>query len=229
MANVAVANSDAAISGKNIDFLESDQTITGLKTFSRGAAAPFAVAAGSTNVANLDADKLDGLESTVFARWDGLGSSLGQIKFPAVQSASTDANILDDYEEGTFTPVIGGAGGTSGQTYSTQAGNYLKIGRKVFVQAYTVFTAKGTITGGVQLQGLPFTSYNSGTALSVLTMQWFSAATNWVNMSAEIIPNSLTAGIWGATAAAAGLTQLATADIANNTQLLISGVYMANA
>lgn len=42
------------------------ETITGLYTFNRGANAPFAVAAGSLVVANLDADKLDGFEAAYF-------------------------------------------------------------------------------------------------------------------------------------------------------------------
>jgi hypothetical protein len=41
-------------------------TITGLWTFSRGAAVPFAVAAGALKVTNLDADLVDGLNSTAF-------------------------------------------------------------------------------------------------------------------------------------------------------------------
>lgn len=43
-------------------------SVTGLVTFSRNPSAPFAVAAGSANVPNLDADKLDGLDSLAFAQ-----------------------------------------------------------------------------------------------------------------------------------------------------------------
>lgn len=66
MSTVAVLNTDVSLSGKTLDLLESDQTITGQKTFSRNPSAPFVVAAGSAVVANLDADKLDGLDSTAF-------------------------------------------------------------------------------------------------------------------------------------------------------------------
>lgn len=41
----------------------SSETISGLWTFDRGANVPFAVASGSLNVPNLDADLLDGLEA----------------------------------------------------------------------------------------------------------------------------------------------------------------------
>jgi hypothetical protein len=85
------------------------------------------------------------------------------IKFPATQVASSDDNTLDDYEVGTFTPVLGGAGGTSGQSYGLQAANYVKIGDRVFIDANTSLSTKGTITGNVQVSGLPFTS-KSGSA-----------------------------------------------------------------
>jgi hypothetical protein len=85
------------------------------------------------------------------------------IKFPATQVASSDDNTLDDYEVGTFTPVLGGSGGTSGQSYGLQGGNYVKIGDRVFIDANTSLSTKGTITGNVQVSGLPFTS-KSGSA-----------------------------------------------------------------
>ena len=65
-----------------------------------------------------------------------LGST-GQIQFPATQNASTNANTLDDYEEGTFTggsysDIIGNAGATGTWT----AGWYVKVGKKVTIGGY---------------------------------------------------------------------------------------------
>lgn len=80
MANVSVANSDAGLASKTLDLLESDQTITGLKTFSRGAASPFSVASGALVVANLDADKLDGVEAAAFLLKAG-GTMVGNLLF----------------------------------------------------------------------------------------------------------------------------------------------------
>ena len=57
----------------------------------------------------------------------------GQIQFPATQSPSADANTLDDYEEGTWTPTITFATpGNLSVAYTTQSGSYTKIGRMVF-------------------------------------------------------------------------------------------------
>lgn len=83
----------------------------------------------------------------------------GQIKFPATQNPSTDANTLDDYEEGTWTPTLTFGGGSTGITYSaTRSGRYTKIGRLVNVQAEVVLTNKGSSTGLAALTGLPFAS-----------------------------------------------------------------------
>lgn len=79
------------------------------------------------------------------------------ITFPATQVAATDANTLDDYEEGTWTPAITFGGGSTGITYSTQLGFYTKIGNIVTVQFRVNLSSKGSSTGSVVLGGLPFT------------------------------------------------------------------------
>ena len=68
------------------------------------------------------------------------------------------ANQLDDYEEGTWTPVVGYQTGTSGVTYSEQAGKYTKIGRQVTVEAEIILSNKGSGSNRVEISGLPFTS-----------------------------------------------------------------------
>lgn len=81
------------------------------------------------------------------------------ISFPATQSASTDANTLDDYEEGTFTPTIEGTTTAGSGTYSVQVGHYTKIGNSVAFTAILVWSAH-TGTGNMNISGLPFTSAN---------------------------------------------------------------------
>jgi hypothetical protein len=81
------------------------------------------------------------------------------ITFPATQSASTDANTLDDYEEGTWTPTIAGSTVVGTGTYTTQAGTYTKVGRLVTVTVSVVWTAH-TGTGHIRIPNLPFTSAN---------------------------------------------------------------------
>ena len=58
-----VANTAANINGDTLLTAENSDTVTGLKTFDRDPAAPFAVSASSAVVPNLDADKVDGLHA----------------------------------------------------------------------------------------------------------------------------------------------------------------------
>ena len=102
------------------------------------------------------------LTTPSFATTIGVGgatpsASGAGITFPATQSASSDANTLDDYEEGTWTPAITFGGGSTGIIYSTQLGFYTKIGNIVTVQFRVNLSSKGSSTGGVVLDGLPFT------------------------------------------------------------------------
>jgi len=82
----------------------------------------------------------------------------GGITFPATQVASADANTLDDYEEGTWTPALQFGGAATGMTYSVQQARYTKIGRVVHVQLRIALSAKGSSTGGAKITGLPFAS-----------------------------------------------------------------------
>jgi hypothetical protein len=87
-------------------------------------------------------------------------TSVNGVQFPATQSPSADANCLDDYEEGTFTPSI--VGGTTAGTasYTVAQGYYTKIGNRVFLQCYINWSS-GTGTGSLLIGNLPFTSSSS--------------------------------------------------------------------
>jgi hypothetical protein len=79
------------------------------------------------------------------------------LQFPAVQVASGNANTLDDYAEGAWTPVYEGTSGTEGSTaYSVQRGRFTKVGRLVFASGEITLTNKGSWAGAVRFRGLPF-------------------------------------------------------------------------
>jgi hypothetical protein len=78
----------------------------------------------------------------------------GQIAFPATQSASSDANTLDDYEEGTWTPVFVPATGSI--TTQSGSGRYTKIGNMVILTGTVTVTTWGTAGGSVNVTSLPF-------------------------------------------------------------------------
>jgi len=81
------------------------------------------------------------------------------ITFPATQSASTDANTLDDYEEGTWTVTV--TPSTGSLTAYNQAGQYTKVGRLVTLNFYFQITTLGTAGGAATITGLPFSAATS--------------------------------------------------------------------
>ena len=114
--------------------------------------------------------------------------ALGQIPFPATQNPSADANTLDDYEEGSWTPTFITTGTQpTGVTYSTQLGKYIKIGQCVLVWFRCTLSSVGTGgTGNGRVGGLPFVVaagagiYNSSASVGNVTLDsgysWFCAA-----------------------------------------------------
>jgi len=77
------------------------------------------------------------------------------ITFPATQSASSDANTLDDYEEGTWTTTVTSQSGTI-TTSSFSGAKYTKIGNIVIITVTITITTVGTASGHC-LFTLPFT------------------------------------------------------------------------
>jgi len=78
------------------------------------------------------------------------------ITFPATQSASSNANTLDDYEEGTWTPIVTPGGGSI--TSYTAAGTYTKIGSSVLLTMRILLSNVGSASSYMAITGLPFTS-----------------------------------------------------------------------
>jgi hypothetical protein len=92
-----------------------------------------------------------------------IGTSGHGISFAATSDASgMTSELLDDYEEGTWTPTVQASGGSSGQAYSQQVGNYTKIGNLVTIFFTVILTNEGTHSGTeLKLFGLPFTVKNN--------------------------------------------------------------------
>lgn len=137
------------------------------------------------------------------------GSGAG-ITFPATQSPSSDANTLDDYEEGTWTPVLSGtAGSAGGYTATIAAGRYTKIGRVVSITAGIVLSNAGSWTGELRCS-LP-TVANTGNDVprGSVGMEWHTFTGQ---LSVEIATstsarfNLTTSGAAGANMQYSGLT-----------------------
>lgn len=113
------------------------------------------------------------------------GSGSG-ITFPATQSASTDANTLDDYEEGTWTPTDGSGAGLS---FSQAYGRYIKVGK--FVNVWIDITYPSTANGSnAAISSFPFTGGGGGSTPAFTGSPGYSTSSR--NMVMEF--NSSTTG-----------------------------------
>jgi hypothetical protein len=91
-----------------------------------------------------------------------MGTSGKGIDFSATSNSSgtMGSELLNDYEEGTWTPTLTCDTSPSGVAYSDRYGKYTKIGRVVHIQFIIGLTSKGTGTGDSFISGLPFTVAN---------------------------------------------------------------------
>lgn len=147
------------------------------------------------------------------------------IAFPATQVSSADANTLDDYEEGTFTPTLIASGYTF--SHSTQTGIYTKIGNVVYFKIYMVVsyaTGSGTVRG--EIGGLPFTS--SSSTANYGGVSWFpDSGSSWFGRVGSVRTQpgstSLYIGVgWSGSGMVSGLTW---SGMSSSTEFEISGHY----
>jgi hypothetical protein len=159
---------------------------------------------GGSTVASVSSTGMAVTGTGKFATTIGVGNATpaasgAGITFPATQSASSDANTLDDYEEGTWTPVLTFATpGNLSVAYLQQVGIYTKIGNTVTV-SFAIRTSTfthSTASGALNVTGLPFTSvtvtnlaFYGGSAWRGITKA------NYTDLSAEVGSNLSLIGI----------------------------------
>jgi hypothetical protein len=79
-------------------------------------------------------------------------------------TSATAANLLDDYEEGTFTPTLVAASVSGSISYSAQLGRYIKTGDNVYISIRLITTGIASNSGNIHIAGLPFTAHASNSA-----------------------------------------------------------------
>ena len=73
---------------------------------------------------------------------------------------TVSSSVLDDYEEGSWTPGIGGSSGGACTMGSSNMGRYVRIGQQVTVNATVHIASVPTLSGSIVLTGLPFLTLN---------------------------------------------------------------------
>jgi hypothetical protein len=247
----AVDSQIALFSGTSGKIIQA-ATTTGLLKASSGVIAAAVAGTDYGNVSSSDTVSTD----NAIARFDSTSGRLIQVSsagvtdagfltangltFPAVQVSSADANTLDDYEEGTWTPIFGSTDifyGDITLTYYTvpTQGLYRKIGSVVFVSfeiAVSSLTVTGSTSSALYIEGLPYIpisgfplnssqitiGFAGGWSTNAPSIGYFNTTsittgTGSIGLNYKTSPNALT---WG------GITG---ANLSSTTTIYASGFY----
>ena len=130
---------------------------------------------------------------------------------------SVDSNLLDDYEEGIFTPEIKGTDGSTPTSYYHQEGGYTKIGRLVTIFVRIRINSASGLGGDIILDNLPFDSVrvNPSTGLAGFghPSYFTSANSNLTTLTIVPVAGGDTAYFYGQASASTGFGNLNTTYI----------------
>ena len=182
---ISVINAGTNLTASNVGSIRSlslTSSVTGLTSIS-SSTGNFTILTGSTTsgstalFTNITASNISGTSNLYIGGNIGIGTlspatqldvrgtgSFYSIKFPSVQSSSTDPNTLDDYEEGTWTPAYSASVTSAGWAYNTTntSGSYIKIGKMMRLTGRLTITSTGSSAGSLYISGLPSINADSG-------------------------------------------------------------------
>jgi hypothetical protein len=141
-------------------------------------------------------------------------------------TSATASNLLDDYEEGTWTPTYTASGGGTA-SYAGTTGNYVKVGKIVHIQM-RIMTTTESFSGDVTVTGLPFTSDSTQWRQSALSVIGSRLGTDMPNLSAFISNNTTVITLHKSATNDYNSSAVTDADLVNNTNyniLKIAGSY----
>lgn len=140
--NLIIGSTASGNIGRNIIFQDSSGTAAGVIQ-------SLPNAPGVNSILNFYVGGANGNDIKLSIDDDGVVNlKAGQLKFPVTQNPSSDPNTMDDYEEGTFTPVMTGSSSAGTGTYTRQFGRYTKIGQLLNVfsdLSWTAHTGSGNM------------------------------------------------------------------------------------
>jgi len=155
------------------------------------------------------------------------------IKFPSTQVASADANTLDDYEEGTWTPVVSDLTNNAVMHGSFNTASYVKIGRSVFLNGFIQVLDKtdpGTstdVTGGMVLTGLPFVGLGTDEGSGSFSVGYTAHMTISTGQSVGLYKSESVARAWFTLSdSTTGVSTLQGSEITDTFRFIFSGHYL---
>lgn len=153
-----------------------------------------------------------------------IGTSGKGIDFSATAGTGT-SELLDDYEEGAFLPVIGDNAANLA-TMAIQNGRYTKIGNLVNWYAYLSWTSLGSISGLIRMNGLPFTSSSASNNYASVNCNFASGLTvtagNNIGGYVELNQAYAQLTVWSATT---GTPDMPAASLGAVGSMMLTGSY----
>ena len=126
------------------------------------AADTLVVTTGGTAAVTVDSGQRTKFPTTIGVGGATPSTSGAGITFPATESASSNANTLDDYEEGTWTATLTpDTSGTITVNNATSVNRYTKIGQLVTITATIQVSSVSSPLGRLNIGGLPFSQDSS--------------------------------------------------------------------
>ena len=216
----------AAGIGARID-LVSDNAYSGVSEYG-------SIAAVATDLGNISGDlaiyTMLNNSSTEKWRFDSGGNLIQKtaakgINFTAnTPAAGKTSQLLNWYEEGTWTPAVTFDGNSVGVTYTSREGKYTRIGRAVYITFDFVLSSKGSSTGGLGVAGLPFTANASiGVACSI---GYYANLASALTIQARFADSNTVISFGKPTGAS--MQNVADTDLTNTTRISGSGFYFVN-
>jgi hypothetical protein len=186
-ANIDVANASVL----NINMIDASEAQINSNKSGTGTYLPLGIYTNNTKQINVATSG----DVTVSTGNIVQGTAAKGINFTAnTPAAGMTSQLLNWYEQGTFTPVAQGSSTAGTATYSTQTGQYTRIGNRVLFNLRIIYTG-GTGTGNMRVGGLPFTS-NSAMAGAVVNIYAENlAGTALYIFAGQVAPNATYIGI----------------------------------
>ena len=143
-------------------------------------------------------------------------------------AASMTSQLLNWYEEGTWTPVVKDAAAGNAATAAASGGYYTKIGQMVYytIRLININTTGLTAINQIFITGLPFTCKNDVRATAPTTVHAVNIASTAGNLLCETNPGTIYTNLYNGTTTGSS-NALVSQIVSGSGQLFISGCYIA--
>ena len=153
------------------------------------------------------------------------------INFAATSDATGQASeLLDDYEEGTWTGVFKSTNGNFTMNSSYTTGLYTKVGNLVSIQAYLGGSSESlSDSDTVLIGGLPFTAASGDTGYCSISVGYVAsfASSQYSSIGGYVNNNSTDIQLTRMMDIVSGATSLRVDEITENGQIIFQCTYRA--